>query len=73
MPFTTLMVVPACGQRIEKAAKLVEDRFRAAGLTDAGVGYRQPFTAVTGPRRDGTITVRAPGAVRSTSAANSAF
>ena len=33
---------------IERAAQLLEDRFRAAGLADAGVGFRQPFTAVTG-------------------------
>ena len=33
---------------LEKAAVLIEDRLREAGLADAGIGYRQPFTAVTG-------------------------
>jgi Tol biopolymer transport system component len=33
---------------LDRAASLLEDRYRAAGLGDAGVGHRQPFDAVTG-------------------------
>ncbi|MEQ1505091.1 MAG: M28 family peptidase [Myxococcota bacterium] len=33
---------------LDAAATLIEQRFTDAGLGDVGVGYRQPFTAVTG-------------------------
>lgn len=33
---------------LERAAQLLEARLRAAGLDDAGLAYRQPFTAITG-------------------------
>ncbi len=33
---------------LEKAASLLEERWKVAGLADGGVGHRQPFQAVTG-------------------------
>ena len=33
---------------LEKAALLLEERQRSAGLQDGGVGWRQPFQAITG-------------------------
>jgi Tol biopolymer transport system component len=33
---------------LEKAALLIEEQFAAMGLEDGGIGYRQPFSAVTG-------------------------
>ncbi|MEN0062726.1 MAG: M28 family peptidase [Myxococcota bacterium] len=33
---------------LAKAATLIEERFRAAGLSDVGVGYQQPFDVTVG-------------------------